>query len=227
MFKKVQKFYKIHGIFNLLLKIIKVLYSKQRTIFLRFLLFLRFNIYKLKYDISVNWFLNSELRIYAKNFINNKAKNSILEIGSYEGMSAIFFANNFLDNNESELTIVDPHYVNMEVIKRFHKNIKKAKNFDRISYYNIESDEYFNKNLKQFNFIYIDGDHSFDQVFKDLENCSQNLQEGGVIWLDDYLWYPEDENLNPILKFMSLYGKNYEVIHKGYQFAIRKLPFET
>ena len=47
----------------------------------------------------------------------------------------------------------------MEVIKRFHKNIKKAKNFDKISYHNLESDEYyFIKTLKQFNFIYIDGD---------------------------------------------------------------------
>jgi len=203
MFTKAYKFYKTHGIFNLLLKIIKFLFSKLRTIFLRSLLLIRFKMYKLKYDISANWFLNSELRKYAKNFINNKDKNFILEIGSYEGMSAIFFANNFLDNNDSELTIVDPHYVNMEVIKSFNKNHKK------------------------FNFIYIDGDHSFDQVFKDLENCSQNLQEGGVIWLDDYLWYPEDENLNPILKFMNLYGNNYEVIHKGYQFAIRKLSLET
>jgi hypothetical protein len=42
---------------------------------------------------------------------------------------------------------------------------------------------------KYFDFIYIDGDHSYDTVNKDLGLASVKLRDGGMIILDDYIMF--------------------------------------
>lgn len=49
------------------------------------------------------------------------------------------------------------------------------------------SDEFFQKNKRKFDCIFIDGLHEYDQVNKDIINSLENLNENGIILLHDCL----------------------------------------
>ena len=61
-----------------------------------------------KYKYSQHWFLVSEIRRNLSNVLDQTKENRILEIGCFEGLSSVFFADNFLNNPNSSLTCVDP-----------------------------------------------------------------------------------------------------------------------
>ena len=85
------------------------------------------------------------------------------------------------------------------------------------------SDEFF-ENKKKFNLIYIDGCHELEFIKNDMENSFACLEKNGIMWMDDY----EGGNAPnfckiPMDNFLKKYNGQYEVIHKGYQLAIKKL----
>ena len=49
------------------------------------------------------------------------------------------------------------------------------------------SDEFFESNVNKFDVIFIDGDHTYAQVKKDVHNALEYLNEGGFIVLHDIL----------------------------------------
>jgi hypothetical protein len=59
--------------------------------------------------------------------------------------------------------------------------------------YKMTSDEFFEKNTKKYDFIFIDGLHTAYQVSKDIYNSIKILNEGGIIMLDDVLPHHEIE----------------------------------
>ena len=57
---------------------------------------------------------------------------------------------------------------------------------------------FLKKNDDKFDLIFVDGDHTANQVLKDLKNSWNILIDGGYLILDDYLWwYYKDLNKNP------------------------------
>ena len=54
-----------------------------------------------------------------------------------------------------------------------------------IEFHKMTSDEYFVKNHKRFDIIFIDGLHHSDQVYKDLVNATDRLTDRGVIVVHD------------------------------------------
>ncbi len=194
-----------------------------------------------KYIYTQNWFLQSEIKqklnsIYDCYINKNNKMNRIfiLEIGCYEGLSSVFFADNFLNNSESTLTCVDPflHINNNDHIKllnnvenNFDHNISICKNSNKIIVHKITSDEFFNNNKKnqRFNFIYIDGCHEPDFIMRDMENSFECLENNGIMWMDDYLGGDGIQIKNTMDNFLKKYNNQYEIIHKSYQLAIRKI----
>ena len=62
----------------------------------------------------------------------------------------------------------------------------------------MTSNEFFKENDKYFDLIYVDGNHSSDQVKNDLINSWNVLKNGGFLVLDDYMWwYYNDYKKNP------------------------------
>jgi len=123
-----------------------------------------------------------------------------LEIGSYEGNSALYVSTNF---PESNVTCVDlwqgvEEYKGKDfsIIERnFDSNLKGLGNVNKIK---STSDDFFIKNTIMFDFIYLDGNHKFDYVFKDCENAWKFLNIGGFLVCDDYIWsYYDDIKQNP------------------------------
>ena len=99
----------------------------------------------------------------------------------------------------------------------------------------------------EFDFIYIDSDHSPTAVLADAVLAWPLLKVGGVMIFDDYLWLPPDLDPNSdkqgwsveaalqvitkhperatktgIDAFLAAIVGQYEVIGQGYQMAVRK-----
>ena len=79
----------------------------------------------------------------------------------------------------------------------------------------MTSDEFFQKNKKYFDLIYIDGDHSSHQVAIDINNSWNSLKTGGFLILDDYMWwYYKDLKRNPSTPINEFIKKNLNSISK-------------
>lgn len=185
------------------------------------------------YKYTQNWFLQSEIRNNLIKFLDNSKTNKILEIGCFEGLSSVFFADNFLDNSNSSLTCVDPFLnidnndhkqflQNNEEIN-FDFNISNCKNSDRIIINKLTSDNFFLNNNQTFNFIYIDGCHEPDFIARDMENSFKILDKNGIMWMDDYCGGDGIQIKNSMNAFLEKYNGQFELIHNGYQLALKKL----
>lgn len=74
------------------------------------------------FQFTKNWFDNTEIRSKINFFINSNEKHHILEIGSYEGASSVYFSEHFLNHPESKMICVDP-FLNIFIWKFFWSNI--------------------------------------------------------------------------------------------------------
>jgi len=168
--------------------------------------------------------------------VDTKKPHTILEIGSYEGLSSVFFAEFFLNDPASRLTCVDPFMTisnndHTDLLKNdeeanFLYNISICKNKDKITFCKTTSDAFFQENRQTFDFIYVDGCHECDVILRDMENSFAVLQEGGIMWMDDYLGgnrkvYPTIQNTMD--QFLANHSDECVVIHRGYQLAIQKI----
>lgn len=50
------------------------------------------------------------------------------------------------------------------------------------------SSDFFDENFDTFDFIFVDGNHKFEFVTRDLEGSWNALEVGGILAGDDYLW---------------------------------------
>ena len=133
-------------------------------------------IYKNFSTINYNhkWFCNN-LNFLTNNFKNVTNIRNILEIGSYEGRSAIFFLNNFIDSNIDCIDTwsgSDEHEnFDFSVIeKNFDTNTSAFQLNKRLKKFKMTSNEFFMTNSKKYDLIFVDGDHSSNQVKIDINN---------------------------------------------------------
>lgn len=193
------------------------------------------------YKFTHAWFLGSEISHLAQEYISNERPNRILEIGCFEGLSSVFFADNFLDHRESSLICVDPFLkletndhapfmsrlegVSSVVEDNFDFNIARCKNAAKISVRKLTSDHFF-ATLgpgDTFSFIYVDGSHEPECVKRDLINSFSALSVGGILWMDDYLGGDGVGIKGAMDTFLAVHQGQFEVVHSGYQLAIRRL----
>jgi hypothetical protein len=191
-----------------------------------------FSIIMNNYKYSQMWFLGSEIKDSLSNFLDKSKLNKILEIGCYEGLSSVFFADNFLNNPNSSLTCVDPF---LTIINNDHSqflcnneemnfdfNTLVCQNSDKITIHKVTSDQFFEKNDKTYNFIYIDGCHVPDFIKRDMENSFNILEKNGIMWMDDYGGGDGIQIKNTMNAFLEKYKGQCDIIHNGYQLAIKK-----
>jgi hypothetical protein len=63
----------------------------------------------------------------------------------------------------------------------------------------LYSDDFFVQNSERFDIIFIDGDHNYEQVIKDIRNAKRFLNPRGSIVLHDCRPLDEDHGANPFL----------------------------
>ena len=160
--------------------------------------------------ISTDYF--SSQAFYFYNLLKKLPKNfKYLEIGSYEGNSALYVSNNF---PESHVTCVDfweavGEYEGNDfgvIEKNFDSNIRGLSNVNKIK---DTSDNFFTQNQTMFDFIYVDGNHKFDYVLRDCINAWKFLSKNGFLVCDDYIWdYYKELLENPCYAINEFIKKN-------------------
>ena len=185
---------------------------------------------KYKYNHQCAWFLGSEIKSDLIKYVNPYVKHSILEIGSYEGLSACFFSDNFLWHDETKLTCVDPFDLGdtttplLNTTKdNFLYNISVSNNSSKITFKNDYSNNFFKTNRDFYDIVYIDGSHVVDDIWLDMNETDKVLDKGGIMWLDDYMGGDTGVIKNVMDKFYELNRDRYIIIHKGYQLGLRKI----
>jgi len=164
--------------------------------------------YLLNKRISNDYFSMNSYNFY-KCLSNLKNDFKYLEVGSYEGNSAIFVAKYFTQSNIFCVDTwmgSDEHLGQnfREIERNFLYNINEFKNIHQIK---SSSNSFFFHNKEFYDCIYIDGDHNADQVFLDCQNAWSILTKGGYLICDDYTWKIYKEvNKNPcygVNKFLN------------------------
>jgi hypothetical protein len=179
------------------------------------------------------WFLNNFETLHSTilNYVNPLYKIDVLEIGSFEGLSTVFFSELFLKNNESTLTCVDPFFNikdndHLEVMdklteKKFDYNMLHNPYNKQIYVNKITSDNFFINNKNLYDFIYIDGCHIPEYIDRDMRNSFSCLKKYGIMWMDDYA--ANTDIMKVMHKFLEDYNGSYIIIHIGYQIALQKI----
>ena len=133
------------------------------------------------------------INAYYWDLIINKSFNefSYLEIGSFEGNSALYILKNFKTKKVICIDIWDKYDdkdkdENLRMFENFKYNLSEF--VGRFSFFKNTSDEYFLNNNERFDVIYIDGWHEAPQVYKDLNNSWNRLNNNGLIICDDYFY---------------------------------------
>lgn len=185
------------------------------------------------YKYSQTWFLGSEIQQILYQFLDKSKENKMLEIGCFEGLSSVFFADHFLGNPNSTLTCVDPFltidhndhgtFLQNSEEKNFDYNISVCQNSNKIKVHKVTSDIFFQMiNNQTYNFIYIDGCHEPDFIKRDMENAFRVLEKNGIMWMDDYCGGDGSQIRNAMDTVLEKYSGQFVLIHKGYQLAIQK-----
>jgi predicted O-methyltransferase YrrM len=89
------------------------------------------------------------------------------------------------------------------------------------------SDFLQNAESEHYDFIYIDGDHRADEVYKDAIFGWRCLKKGGIMAFDDYRWVHDskDPQMAPqpgIDKFLSEYSNDLSIMAKDLQVWVYK-----
>lgn len=162
----------------------------------------------------------------------------ILEIGSWEGRSALYFLN-YLP--KSRIVCVDPFSGSVE----HHQDPYFAE-------LALKSENQFDTNLqafgdrvekikgtstdvlpelgiagRRFDVAYVDGSHMAADVYRDAVLTWSMIEPGGIVIFDDYGWELMDqEHERPKLgvdAFLKAIDGAYRELHRGWQIAIRRL----
>jgi predicted O-methyltransferase YrrM len=190
-----------------------------------------------KRNFTSDWF-SKNIPIWTSKLATFKQQHpspEILEIGSYEGRSTLFFLTHF---PESRLTVVDMWGGNDEsaggpmvspVEARFDSNVGEYK--ARITKMRGKSAECLGRLVatpKQFDLIYVDGSHYADDVIVDAALSWSLLRAGGTMIFDDYIYVDyrygaRKSSCRAINLFLRLIAGEYRVEHVAHQIIIEKI----
>ena len=67
----------------------------------------------------------------------------------------------------------------------FKHNVKTISNKIKVITYRKFSDDFFKENNETYDLIFIDADHSYDSVLKDIQNAKKFIKDDGIICGDD------------------------------------------
>jgi len=158
-----------------------------------------------------------------------------VEIGSFEGKGSILINNLLCKNKDSILYCIDPfddeyvkgndkmafwnHVCNGQYFKFKHN----TENYPKVIEMRGISDIMIPKlDDNSIDFCYIDGDHSPDQVYKDITYMFKKMKNNSIVLFDDYLWAMNGiVTKTGIDKFLNEYKGKYEILIQNFQIAIR------
>lgn len=166
-------------------------------------------------------------------FVSRNNVRSILEIGSWEGRSAIFFLEHCLN---STITCIDTFKGGQEhlgieglatVEERFDSNLAPyGSRVEKIRSRSIPALDRLGIDCRMFDVLYIVGSHQRDDVILDTLLAWRLLKKDGLMMWDDYRWkrdLPErDRPETAVNTFFDLHGDELEILYLADQVIARR-----
>jgi predicted O-methyltransferase YrrM len=158
-----------------------------------------------------------------------------LEIGSFEGRSALWFCENILTHPDARLTCIDTFAGSAEhaaagldctnLLQLFQANTDSVKDKIRMQI-GKSADVLPRLVFYEYDFIYVDGSHDPRDVCLDGILAWSLLKPGGVMIFDDYLWgdhvQPHQRPRVGIEAFLAVHQTQYSLIEQNYAIAIKR-----
>jgi len=187
------------------------------------------------YNFTTNWF-NNTAKTNWDHLIPEIRPKKILEVGSFEGMSACYLIEKLSGFQDIEIYCIDTWEGSMEHIRDNLDMTDAEQNFDHNIEYAIsksihrplihkwkERSEsglmklFLEGKQNYFDFIYIDGSHATVDVISDAVLAFKLLKVNGVIAFDDYGWAAGEKNLDYFPKiaidaFTTIYGNKVQMV---------------
>ena len=192
-----------------------------------------------KYQYTKDWF-GWAPRVWEQLIPHLPARKHFLEIGAFEGRSAVWTVEKMMEDG-GEIYCIDTWEGGAEhtpedmagTEERFKHNVGLVMdNFvDRhvlpIKSTSVEALGGLIAQKKQFDFIYIDGSHLAKDVLTDACMAWPLLKKNGFMVFDDYMWKPPGFKLldRPKLavdSFVNMFEDDLAIAHIGYQLIVRK-----
>lgn len=200
----------------------------------------------MKYTFTSDWF-SRHIPLWKERLAGLAGKPNLraLEVGSYEGRSAVWLLENILTVPDSRLTCVDTFEMNdefREIFERrkiaishdadiegmFDTNIRATGVEKKVTKLKGRSDEVLRTiPLDSFDIVYIDGSHTARNVLTDAVLCWNLLKINGIMIFDDYRWnvFPEDILRSPqpaIDAFLHCFDGEFVLMERDRQVMLRK-----
>lgn len=194
-------------------------------------------------QFSSNWFQ----KLAQNNFDDiikpqfKDVKINYLEIGCFEGNSLTYMFKNVLTHPDSHATVIDPFddFNNCkQQYNRFMNNMKPHLN-QITAIQGYSQNELPKLPANNFDFIYIDGDHTSNAAFVDAVLSFPLLKVGGYIIFDDYMWLHDGDHSIPdandprlnhpnnphsgVNNFLNLQKSHIEIVRSNWQMIIKKI----
>jgi predicted O-methyltransferase YrrM len=194
-----------------------------------------------EYQFTQDWFSWAP-SVWENLIPHMSSRRRFLEVGSFEGRSAVWIVENMLEDG-GELLCIDTwaggedHKCNelSGAYERFAHNIslvqeKFPRRFVEIIHEKsvfalaklLDDSDFHNA----FDFVYIDGSHTAPDVLTDACMSWPLVARGGFVVFDDYAWGdPRDVLHRPKLavdSFCNTFAEQMELVHAGQQFIVRK-----
>jgi predicted O-methyltransferase YrrM len=146
-----------------------------------------------------------------------------LELGVFEGRSTRWFLDNVLTGENTHIDCVDPweliykvrtsippkrfrnYKTPVRVRKRFEENVMRL-DLDRAKQFQMFSHEFFAGSAETpvYDFVYVDGDHSYAGCLYDLRETFKRLKHHGIMIVDD------TELIEDVLKATKEFADGYD-----------------
>jgi predicted O-methyltransferase YrrM len=188
-------------------------------------------------EFTEDWFSNNIHR-WEKYFKKLKEMPiTALELGSFEGRSALWTIENILTHPLSHITCIDNFshsekaHAN-EIKKRFQSNMRPYKH--KVTLIDASTRDALKSRAlqsKTFDFVYIDAGRHAKNVLEDAILSFALLKEGGYIVFDDYTTSKKHDYTCPkkgIDAFLDIFSDEVKVIHTSWQVIAKKIhPLKT
>lgn len=195
-----------------------------------------------EYQFTKDWF-NWAPEVWQQLIPHLPERRAFLEIGSFEGRSAVWIAENMAqdgshidcidtweggeEHSEEDMAAVEARFdENARQVNGYYGGGRLVSKYKETSTYALANRivETLGGNL--YDFIYIDGSHIAKDVLTDACMAWPLLKPKGLMVFDDYMWgNPRDILHRPkpaIDTFCNLFAEEAEIVHVGYQLVVRK-----
>lgn len=186
------------------------------------------------FAMGARWYFERHLGVF------KDRKASFLQIGAYTGDASLWMLENILTHEHSRLTDVDTWQGSDEDIHKtfdwqsveevYNDKLHEYVQNDKLIKFKGTSDHFFTASgflHREYDFVYVDGDHTALGVLKDGIHALETVAPGGIVAFDDYVWKsgkgPTYDPATAIDALIVAFADKFEVIDKGAQVWLRNV----